>query len=225
MAAFRRFEIALFCALCLVGAAGAQARSPDLRVEFWADAEAVPQEGDPWPIDEATQLRRLRGEAAYVFAGMTAGFEFEWSPADKTRAIAESFALTPESSIQADEPRLTVEPARKVGGDLYAYARYSPSSLESLSLESYGREPWQSAQGVGKIDFIRGAAGRRAAYEDAARDAVSNLLRILSPNKPRRVRGRLVFAEAPRVALAGGFYTVRLKARIDVTEVLPYEVY
>jgi hypothetical protein len=225
MAAPRRVGIALFCALCLAGAADAQARSPDLRAEFWADVEAVPQEGDPWPIDEATQLRRLRGEAAYVFAGMTSGFEFEWSPADKMRAIAESFTLEPLSSIGANEPRLAVEPSRRVKGDLYAYARYSPSSLESLFLESYGRDPWRSAQGTGAVDFIRGVAGRRAAYEDAARDAVSNLLRMLSPNKPRRVRGRLVFAEAPRIVLTAGFYTVRLKARIDVTEVLPYELY
>ena len=225
MTALRRVGIALFCALCVAGSADAQARGPDLRAEFWADAEAVPQKGDPWPTDEATQLRRLRDEAAYVFAGMTSGFEFEWSPSDKARAIAESFTLKPLSSISADEPRLTVEPSRRVKGDLYAYVRYSPSSLESLSLESYGRDPWRSAQGNGAVDFIRGVAGRRAAYEDAARDAVSNLLRMLSPNKPRRVRGRLVFAEAPRITLTDGFYAVRLKARIDVTEVLPYELY
>jgi hypothetical protein len=225
MTAPRRLGFALLCALCVAGLAPAQARGPELRAEFWADSDAVPQEGEPWPIDEATQARRLREESAYVFAGMTAGFEFEWSPSDKARAIAESFTLTPKASIRIDDPRLALGPSRRAGGDLYAYASYSLSAAEGLCLESYGREPWRSAQGVGRVDFIRGVPGRRAAYEDAARDAASNLLRMLSPNKPRRVRGRLVFSEPPRIALVGGFYTVRLKARIEVTEVLSYEVY
>jgi hypothetical protein len=225
MIAPRRIGLALAWALCLAGLVSAQTGGGELRAEFWADSEAVPQKGEPWPIDEATRLSRLRGEAAYVYAGMISGFEFEWSPSDRTRAIAESFTLTPKAPIATDDGRLAIGPSREANGDLYAYASYSLSATEGLSLESYGREPWRSAQGLGKVDFIRGVPGRRAAYEDAARDAVSNLLRSLSPNKPRRVRGRLVFAEAPRMTLQGGFYTVRLKARIEVTELLSYGAY
>lgn len=225
MTSTRRICLPLLCCFCLAGLAPAQTKGTELRVEFWADYEAVPQEGEPWPTDEATQSRRLLEEAAYVFAGMTSGFEFEWSPSDQGRAIVESFTLAPKSEIKLDDPRLVPGPARRFNGDFYAYVSYSPSAVEGLSLESYGRKPWRSAQGIGKVDFIRGVPGRRAAYEDAARDAVSKLLRMLWPNKPRRVRGRLVFAEAPRIALLGGFYTVSLKARIELTEVLSYEIY
>lgn len=227
MASARRLSPRLGLALCwgLALAAAAPAQDLVLRGEFWADFQAVPAAGDPWPADEATVSRRLLDEAAYVFSGMSSGFDFEWSPSDKTRAIAESFSLKPRSPVDPGDPRLQAGQMKRLGEELYASVSYAPSPAEVLSIASYGREPWRSAQGTGKVDFIRGVRGRFEAYEDAARDAVSGLLRSLSPNKPRRVRGRLVFAEPPRLVLSGGFYTVSLKARVEITELLGYELY
>ncbi|MBL8967144.1 MAG: hypothetical protein JNG85_09045, partial [Spirochaetaceae bacterium] len=86
-------------------------------------------------------------------------------------------------------------------------------------------KPWRNAQGRGGAELVLGVQGRRAAYEDAARAGVRELLRGLEANKPRLVRGRLVFAEPPRVAVVGGRYVVSARLRVEVVEVLSYGVY
>ena len=208
--------------------AAAQASFPPagaLRAEFWTDLDGVPQSGDPWPLPLAVAASRLAEEAAWVFAGQVWGFEFEWTPLDRTRHIEESFSMKPSGSIPKGDPRLAPEDSRVEGQRLLAYVSYDPTSSEAGLIASYARSPWKSAQGTGMGDYLRGYQGRRLAYEDAARAAIRDLLRGLEPNKPRRVKGRIVFASTPRIAVADGTYKVEARFRIEVTEVLEYGLY
>jgi hypothetical protein len=70
-----------------------------------------------------------------------------------------------------------------------------------------------------------GLKGRRAAYEDGLRAALRSLLQGLVSNKPRLVRGRVVFDRPPSMSIQGGYYTAQLRARAMLIEVLPYKVY
>jgi hypothetical protein len=92
-------------------------------------------------------------------------------------------------------------------------------------MESYMQDPWKGSQGVGKADMNLGVKGRRAAYEDALRLAVRAYLQGLEPNKPRLVRGRVVFERPPTMALMGGYYTAQVRARVMVLEIQRYTLY
>lgn len=218
----------LLLSICLLAPALAQATLPPqgaLRAEFWADLDGVPQSGDPWPLPLAVAAARLADEAAWIFAGQVWGFDFEWTPLDRTRHIEESFGMKPSGSIPKGDPRLAPEDSHVDGQRLVAYVSYNPTASESGLLASYGRSPWKSAQGTGSGDYLRGHLGRRLAYEDAARAAIRDLLRGLEPNKPRRVKGHIVFASTPRIAVADGAYKVEARFRIEVTEVQGYGVF
>lgn len=196
-----------------------------LRAEFWADIEPVPAAGEPWPVSAEDARARILAEAAWVFGGIVWGFDFSYTPFDKTRALKERFDLVPIGSL--DPSQLVLAPGARASlpDALYSYVEYAPGTeLESL-MEGYAKRPWKGAQGIGRADMILGVKGRRAAYVDGLRAAVRSLLQGMEPNKPREVRGRVVFDRPPSMAIIGGFYTAQVRARAMVIEVLPYKVY
>jgi hypothetical protein len=196
-----------------------------LRAEFWADIEPVAGVGDEWPVGPETLRSRVLDESAWVFGGMVWGFEFRYSPFDKTRAIEERFDLAPIQSLDPKELTFAPGARRSTQDAYYSFVEYAPdASLQSL-MQSYASEPWKGAQGIGKADMSLGVKGRRAAYVDGLRAAVRSLLQGLVPNKPRLVRGRVVLDRPPSMAIIGGCYTVQVRVRVMVIEVIPYKVY
>jgi hypothetical protein len=213
--------------LCLALAAlPAPAQEGDrFRAEFWSSLEGIPQTGEPWPLPLAVAAERLASEAAWVFAGEIWGFAFDWTPSDKARGLADSFRLEALGSIPKGDPRLHADPARVADGRLLAYVSWRPNETELGLVAASGRSPWQSVQGGGKGLYQRGEDGRREAFEEAAKAALRELLRGLEPNKPRRVRGRMVFASPPRIGLVDGAWLVQARYRVEVQEVQAYGVY
>jgi hypothetical protein len=204
--------------------AAQEGRDP-LRAEFWMELADPPglSASSPAVVDNAAT--RLVEEAAFVFSGQLWGFSFDWTPSDRARKIAESFDLLSARKIERGDPRLIPEASRVEEGRLLAYVSWRASPGELALLASYAREPWKNAQGLGRGDYGRGLEGRRLAYEEAARAAIRELLRSLEPNKPRRVRGRLVLSAVPRIAVVDGAYLVQARFRIEVTEIYRYEVF
>lgn len=222
-----RGPVLLGLCLCLVlGAAPAAAQEGNrFRAEFWSSLEGIPQTGDPWPLPLAVAAERLANEAAWVFAGEIWGFAFEWTPSDKARGLADSFRLEALGSIPKGDPRLHADPARMADGRLLAYVAWRPNETEQGLVAASGKSPWLSVQGSGKGLYQRGEEGRREAFDEAAKAALRELLRSLEPNKPRRVRGRMVFTSPPRVGLVDGAWFVQARYRVEVQEVQAYGVY
>ncbi|MDP3178811.1 MAG: hypothetical protein Q8M76_12975, partial [Spirochaetaceae bacterium] len=180
-----------------------------LRAEVWAETQPVSASGDPWPVPPEELERRLRAEAAWIFGGMTQGFEFSYTPSDKVRGIAESFILRslggPDpSALVALPPALASARGTKRSSFECAIDRAAAAALESFS-----REPWKSSQGRGKADLLGGHPARLAAYEDALREAVRELARALEANKPRSVKGRVVLSAPPSIHIEEGEYRVQ----------------
>ncbi|MDA8427559.1 MAG: hypothetical protein M0Z80_15640, partial [Treponema sp.] len=167
----------------------------------------------------------LLDEAAWVYSGMIWGFSFSYTPYDKVRGIAERFDLASLGSLKAGDPRLVLGRTRTESGMTRAFVTYRPSPDEEQRVSSYAEEPWQSSQGIGRADYLLGWKAHRASLEDGLREAVRSYLRMVVPNKPRRVLGRVVFERVPSLSIAEGVYTSQVRARIEVLDVMPYEVY
>jgi hypothetical protein len=230
--------IALAAALCPWAASDAAAQSSVrelLRAEFWADIEPVAGVGDEWPVTPELARQRILEEAAWVYGGMIWGFDFRYTPYDKTRAIPERFeieslgTLKPEllSFAAGDRPMSDRSMSdSSSGADEYrAFVEYKPDQSLSALMAGYAQEPWKSCQGIGRADMSLGVKGRRAAYEDGLRAALRSYLQSVEPNKPRLVKGRVAFERPPALAILGGFYTAQLRARVMVIESVPYKIY
>ncbi|HTX73515.1 MAG TPA: hypothetical protein VMC79_11865 [Rectinemataceae bacterium] len=224
----RRAGLLTVAGLVLAGLAlQAQSSLPSdlFDAQFGAESEPVSGSGDPWPVPRDERSRRIMDEAAWVYSGMIWGFQFSYTPYDKLRGIPERFDLVSLGSLKTDDPRLTMGASREDSTGSIAFVRYSPIPEEEARVLSYGAEPWRSSQGIGRADYLLGSSGHRAAYEDGLRVAVRSLLQLLEPNKPRLVRGRVVFERVPTMGLIDGFYTSQVRVRVEVSEILRYEVY
>jgi hypothetical protein len=202
-----------------------------LRSEFWTDLQPVAGVGDEWPVSPATARARILEEAAWVYSGMIWGFEFEYTPYDKTRSLAERFVLKPIGSLEPSALSLASGsatedlPPELASNELRSFVEYRPPAALVELMQSYAQDPWKGSQGLGTADMNVGLKGRRAAYEDGLRLAVRALLQGREPNKPRLVKGRVVFERPPSMTIKGGYYTAQLRARVMVIEVIPYKVY
>jgi hypothetical protein len=216
---------AVFLALALQPTASAQAPGAALRAEFWADREPVSKEGDPWPVTPEIARQRILDEAAWAFSGVVYGFEYSYTPYDKTRGLEERFELSALGSIGPES--LTLKGGAKARSDyeIRTYVEYAPDEPQADLMETYKREPWKSSQGIGRADVLRGVDGRGEAYRDALRAAVRAFLQGLEPNKPRLAKGRVAFERPPSLSVADGYYVVQARVRVMSTEVIPYALY
>jgi hypothetical protein len=202
-----------------------------LRAEFWTDIQPVAGVGEEWPVSRATAAARILDEAAWVYGGMIWGFEFEYTPYDKTRGLAERFVIKPIGSLAPSALSLASGsatedlPPELASNELRSFVEYRPVAALVELMQGYAQDPWKGSQGLGKADMNLGIKGRRAAYEDGLRLAVRALLQGMEPNKPRLVKGRVAFERPPSMSIKGGYYTAQLRARVMVIETIPYKLY
>jgi len=216
-----RFLLALLLALPPLTLAAA----PDLRAEFWLDLDGVQREGEESPLPDREAALRLLEEASWVFAGMIDGFEFEWTPENKGRAVAEAFSLKPLSVVKAGDPRLRPGEARRDPRRFSAWVEFRPDAADLLALEAGSSATWKSAQGRGQADWQKGWPGRREAYIAALKAGIEDWARANLGLRPRLLRGRVVFAAPPSMAIVDGAYTVQARLRIEVLEVRKWEIW
>jgi hypothetical protein len=201
----------------------AQDGAHPLRFEFVMDMEV-----SPWPEDRPPDLiadteARLAAEAAWVFAAMVWGFEFEYTPSDRARGVAERFVLGAAGSVAPGDPRLKLGESRSEGMALRAYADYLPDEAAALAMRQY--DSWVRSQGSGRAAPLGAEGARLKAAEDAIRDAIRSAARDVSANKPRLVSGRVVLERPPSIVPATGGYSATVAIRVEITDVLPYVVF
>ncbi len=202
-----------------------------LRAEFWAESEPVEvlpgaiADAAPRAVFPEEAARALLDEARRVFAGMIWGFEFRYVPYDKARGVAEELEIAGLGEIPWGDPRLESSQMRLTGTQVRAYLEYRADPLAAARKSSWGDSTYQSAQGRGAAPLAGGRDSRRIAVDQAAKEALRELLRPVVKNKPREIRGVFAYDNPPRLVIVGGTYTAVLRIRVKVTEVRGYPAY
>lgn len=202
-----------------------------LRAEFWAESEPVEvlpsviSDAAPRAVFPEETARALLEEARRVFAGMIWGFEFRYVPYDKARGVAEELEILPLGEIPWGDPRLESSQMRLTGTQLRAYLEYRPDSFAAARKSSWGDATYQTVQGRGAAPLAGGRESRGVAVDQAAKEAIRELLRPVVKNKPREVRGVFAYDKPPRIVIVGGSYTATVRIRTRIVEVRGYSVY
>lgn len=189
--------------------------------EFWTDEDRIIHAADA----EEAELRVLM-EGRYVFSGMLYGYDFRYVPSDRTRQVAEEFALTPVAQIPWGDPRLRVISTRRRSDDAFVVRlRYDMAPFQRARYEAWRSNTLTPASGLGRADLMEGLQGKIDAIEAAIKEAIRDHMRGRTFNKPRVITGRVLLEKPPRVGVASGEYVARADTFLVIDAVEHYSAY
>jgi hypothetical protein len=207
---------------------GAQTSQTDNRlfVRPWVELEPVVRiETGEYPIPVAAAERKVLEEDRVLLSGMVYGWSFDYTPANRSREIAESFTLMPIAQIPWGSSRLRVVETETRDEKLWARASYSMDDSEAARRASWESSAAELSQGEGKASVMKGPAAKMLSFQDAVRDAIRLDLRVRYLDAPRQIRGDVVLWEDPVTSVRSGTYRTVVKVKIMVREVVPYRIF
>ena len=217
----------LLTALLLFSAAGAPGLDTDpiLVGEFWVELDPFVETKEGSQLTRKEAHTRILEEARFVFSGMIYGFTFLYTPYDATRRVAELFTFETVAQIPWGDPALSIVETRLDGNFLRAYVRYLPADHQLRWFRMMRSNIYHNATALGKASIFAGTDAKYDAIAQAAKEAIRAHLRPRILNKPKEVRGSVVFVEAPYILIDAGEYVAKVSLRINVDEIIPYRVY
>ncbi len=209
---------------------GAQAWSlsraePVLVLEVWAELDPLVADGGERPVPREVAVERMLDEAVFILSGMVYGFRFTYVPPDPSRQVGGQFELEPYATIVRGDPRLDVLQTWVAGDRLYARISYTVDEQQKGWYRGWKSAANASASGVGTVGFIGGPAVKVEAVRDAIRAAIRSHARSLEFNRPRRIDGAVLIAEAPVSGVRSGNYETRLSVLLQIDEITRYGHY
>lgn len=198
-----------------------------LAARLWCELEPLIQTEEECPLPAEEARRRVLEEARYVFSAMIYGFEFAYTPGDRTRAVAEEFILRPIAEIPWGDPHLRVADAYIEGKRLFAKVEYDLQPFQQDRRRAWGSAAIPTAAAVGRWNmFLAPApASKQRSMEAAFKEALRNHLRPIHFNKPREVTGELLLWESPSVIIEAGTYQTRVDVKLRLREVRDYGLF
>ncbi len=223
-------SILLFCFLFPFSVTAQTAQTdPTLRIELWVPFDEDPSLGIAPEPDEAVWMpavRALHQVTPFIFSGMIYGWEFSYTPSDKTRGIEEYFEVTPLGSVQLKDPRLTFHDSLLTDTKIITQAEY-----ERTAHMMKNREHWQSSttakvSGKGYGSVHEGTSGMQKAVEDAIKNAVRTWAQSYTKNKPKEIAGSIVLSDkTPLIGVKNGQYVADLDFFLYVVTINQYQFY
>jgi hypothetical protein len=194
--------------------------------EFWIELyPAVKPEDGEYPIPKKVAIEELLEEVRYVLSGMIYGFGFSYTPYDKTRQIEEQFTLEPVASIPWGDPNLSVVSTRVEEKILYVRVRYRLAEYQKPWADLWRSSSIPVTGGTGEGKYFLGTQGKRTSMENAVKESIRLYFRARVHNKPRQIRGEVLFTHPPRTFIRSGAFKTQVRLKLRTEEVVPYQFY
>lgn len=185
----------------------------------WVYLETVPgstKAREQPPLEELEMLGR------FLIGGMIFGWQFTYTPSDKTRKVEEFFELEPIRMLPAEDPRFYLSQISADYPKLSSWARYGIEEDTARWQERWNSVVFETSAGRGTGERTDETRGIQNAYRNALLQAVREHAREKEKNKPKEIRGELLLRDNPRVFTEGGLFVAEVRVRIRVTEIIPY---
>ena len=197
-----------------------------LFVRPWVELEPLVRiDTAEYPIPLAVAERTVLEEARVLLSGMVYGWSFDYTPANRSRAVAENFSLTPIAQIPWGSRKLKVVETQTAEEKLWARASYTMDGAETDRRSSWESSAALLSQGEGKASVMKGPQAKALSFQDAVRDAIRLGLHERYFDAPRQIKGDVVLWDDPESAVRSGMYRTIVKVKIMVRDVVPYRIF
>ncbi|TVQ28180.1 MAG: hypothetical protein EA383_01030 [Spirochaetaceae bacterium] len=218
-------SLILYLMLTAVIVGQAAARDMILQAELWAELEPFLSEGESASWDAEQAALRLLETAAFVFAGMTYGFNVRYVPAEPLRGVREQVDVVPRAAIVRGDRGLRTRQIREADGRIYGVFSFHPDEVQSSSRLRFLRSDIARSEGMGTADYFAGPVAVQEAIQAAVAHAVLAEARRVTANRPAEIVADAVLIEAPLVSIRSGEYTARVRVSVQFREIRAYELF
>ena len=221
-----------------------------IRFSIWAERDAYPgteaAKEDAQAGEFDYPIARIKEIVPFLMEGLVYGWNFSYTPSDKTRGVEEYMEITPVRADAVPEPNSVVPEPNSVVPEPVEGPTSQPSfdiKYSSVWLEDnrfncwvdYTRTPheiqtynlWASIQnptiqgrGFGRLEL--GFEGIKEAAQDALKNAVRDYYRNTIKNKPKEITGRVLLRKTPMIGIDSGRYVIKLDFFLECGTILEY---
>ena len=185
--------------------------------------ESMPEKLSPDEPFYMPAVRNLQSLAPFMLEGMLYGWNYSYTPSDKTRMVSEYFEATSvrEDTVKNKDIHWTEFELKE--GKYTCWVEYE-RTLE----QRYNKQWWNSVKchkisGTGYAPVADGTDGIKAAVLDAIKKGVREYARSIEKNKPKEINGTILLAEKdPRVYIDHGQFVADLDFFLYVDKIERY---
>lgn len=197
-----------------------------IRINVWADVDAYPGLADANDYEDFEYpIKCIKETAPFLINGMVYGWEFSYTPSDKTRGVEEYFEV---SEIVPEE---VVRKKIKYSSpwiDDNLFRCWVDFDRDEYQVRDYYR--WNSINnplitGRGYGDLRDGFQGIVDASKDALKNAIRDYFRGVIKNKPKEIRGKVLIKGEPSLGVDAGRYVFNLDFFLECGKIVEYKVF
>lgn len=209
----------LMLCFCFDMVADSIVQNERLKIELWAEIDIYPGVKE----EDGYIKNRFLSLSHFILEGMVYGWDFEYTPSDKTRNVTEFF------SLDAVVPYSTTSYNKSVWKDPWQrdnlicyWLEYERTPLQIDYYNNRTSISYKKISGVGKASLENGFEGIKDSVKDCARSAVREYARAIVKNKPQEVSGRLLLSGSPRIYAKSGQYVTDLDFFVEINKIIEY---
>lgn len=227
--------------LC-VAAAQVPDRAGQLRIQVWAELDAFPGSFEPdgqeaeeksSSAEKKTEfeslygfaVERMRQIAPFIMEGLLYGWNFEYTPYDKTRGVEELWEFSRVREFDPAVNRLSFHNPVPKDGKLLSWVYCDRTEAQQQEYRRWTSIVYPKVKGTGTGSVEYGFKGIQEACSQAAKNAVREYWRTLIKNKPKEISGRILLTKEPRIYIKSGRYVVDLDFFLETDRIVPYSCY
>ena len=171
-------------------------------------------------------VNEIKNLAPFVFEGIIHGWNFSYTPYDKTRNVNEYFEFSVDGpNISKNDKNITFNNPYFQDNKLFCWVEYELSSAMLNKMKHSKSIVFKKISGKGKGKVSEGEEGIKKAFSEALKMAVRNHGRDIEKNKPKEMLGKVNITGTPRVYIDNGFYVVDLDFFVQVDKIIPYQIF
>lgn len=236
-------KITLISLLSLLVSAGIFAQTPSIvqhiRFPIWAEVDAYPGLELPSSKDASAQdneensqenknteydyaISRIKEIVPFLMNGMVYGWEFRYTPSDKSRGVEEYLEVELIQNLEKETNPIVYSSPWIEDNKFNCWVDYTRTEFQIRNYYLWSQIKNPGIQGRGKGSLELGFDGIKAAAEEALINAIRSYYRNTIKNKPKEIQGKVLIRKIPTIGITSGQYVINLDFFLECGKIKQY---
>lgn len=220
------FAIFVFCGAQMFSQVPSVMRH--IRIPLWAEIDAYPGLSEAGNLSGDVfdfPVKRMKQTAPFIIEGMVYGWNFTFTPSDKTRAVEEFFEIQPIRSDKSYLQGVSYSSPWVSDGIMNVWVEFTRTDEMIQVYNLWSSINHSAVRGTGNGKISDGFDGITDAVENAVKNAVRTYFSSRVKNKPKEITGKVLVRREPELGIKSGFYVIQLDFFLETDKIIPYTFY